>query len=65
VLGRIASTAGFTVIMPGLAMVYLPVLVLSANGGPRDPGALRFAGLAAIVVGLALLLVLRRIHRPG
>ena len=55
-LGRIARTAVFAVIMPGLAMVYLPALVLSANGGPRDPGALRFAGLAAILVGLVLLL---------
>ncbi len=41
--------------MPGLAMLYLPGLVLSSSGGSRDLGALSLIGLVAITVGLAVL----------
>lgn len=41
--------------MPGLAMVYLPALVLSGSGGAREPGGSTLIGLVPIVVGLATL----------
>jgi len=53
--GRIGSTVLFTIFMPGLAMVYLPAWVLSASGGARDPGAVRYAGAIAMLAGLAVL----------
>jgi len=41
--------------MPGLAMLYLPALVLSSSGGAHDAGAFSLFGLAPITVGLATL----------
>lgn len=41
--------------MPGLAMLYLPALVLQGGGGARDLGALSLVGLVPITVGLAAL----------
>jgi protein-S-isoprenylcysteine O-methyltransferase Ste14 len=57
VLGRIASTAVFTLIMPGLAFVFLPALVFGWTGGARDLGGIQLLGLVPIALGLAGLLL--------
>ena len=46
----------FTIFVPGTELVLIPLVTVSSGVGPRlDFGALRYAGIAPVLVGLAVI----------
>lgn len=53
--GRVLRTFVFGALAPGLAIVLIPALILSATGTEGEGGVLRLVGLVPLVLGIAIL----------